>query len=88
MPAASRGPAFQVLGTNSPSRFGKSLYFSAVTALTSGYGDIVPHSIVGRCASLLLGLPGITLTGIVAVAAVRALQLQMEQGRMAKSKKP
>jgi voltage-gated potassium channel len=88
MPAASRGPAFQVLGTNSPSRFGKSLYFSAVTALTSGYGDIVLHSIVGRCASLLLGLPGITLTGMVAAAAVRLLQLKTEEERVAKSTKP
>jgi voltage-gated potassium channel len=71
---------------NAPSSFGESLYFSAVTALTIGYGDIVPHSFLGRSASLLLGLLGITLTGIIAAAAVRALQLQMEEETMAKSR--
>jgi voltage-gated potassium channel len=72
---------------NSPSSFAESLYFSAVTALTIGYGDLVPHSILGRCASLLLGLLGITLTGIVAAAAVRALELQIAEER-AKARKP
>jgi voltage-gated potassium channel len=73
---------------NSAKSFGESLYFSAVTALTIGYGDIVPHTFLGRTASLLLGLLGITLTGIIAGAAVRALQLQMEEERMEKSGKP
>ncbi|HEY2675808.1 MAG TPA: potassium channel family protein [Steroidobacteraceae bacterium] len=66
---------------NSPASFAEALYFSAITALTVGYGDIVPHSFVGRCVSVLLALLGITLTGIVAGAAVRALQLQVEEER-------
>lgn len=73
---------------NSPTSFAEALYFSAVTALTIGYGDIVPHSILGRCASLLLGLLGINLTGIIAAAAVRALQLQMDEERAKASRKP
>lgn len=73
---------------NSPTSFTESLYFSAVTALTIGYGDFVPHSFLGRCASLLLGLLGITLTGIIAAAAVRALQLQMDEERVVKPRKP
>jgi voltage-gated potassium channel len=74
------------LHANSPSSFAESLYFSAVTALTIGYGDLVPHSFLGRCASLMLGLVGITLTGIITAAAVRALQLQMDEERATNSK--
>jgi voltage-gated potassium channel len=71
---------------NSPTGFAETLYFSAVTALTIGYGDLVPHTLIGRCASILLALIGITLTGIVAAAAVRALEMQFveERGKAAK----
>jgi voltage-gated potassium channel len=72
---------------NSPTGFAESLYFSAVTALTIGYGDLVPHTLIGRCASILLALIGVTLTGIVAAAAVRALEMELaeEHGRAGKA---
>ena len=59
---------------NSPRGFGEVLYLSAVTALTVGYGDLVPHTVIGRCLSLCLALQGIMLTGIFAAAAVKALE--------------
>jgi voltage-gated potassium channel len=74
---AERGQHFD----NSPASFGESLYFSAITALTIGYGDLVPHSFIGRCASVLLALMGITLTGIIAAAAVRALEMLAAEER-------
>jgi voltage-gated potassium channel len=61
---------------NSPQGFGEALYLSAVTALTVGYGDLVPHTVIGRCLSLGLALLGIMLTGIFAAAAVKALEAQ------------
>jgi voltage-gated potassium channel len=64
---------------NTPQGFGESLYFSAVTALTIGYGDFVPHTVLGRSISLWLALHGIVLTGIVAAAAVKALEMQIEE---------
>jgi voltage-gated potassium channel len=64
---------------NSPQGFGEVLYLSAVTALTIGYGDLVPHTVVGRCLSLGLALLGIMLTGIVAAVAVKALEAQYRE---------
>jgi voltage-gated potassium channel len=61
---------------NSPQGFGEALYLSAVTALTVGYGDLVPHTVIGRWLSLGLALLGIMLTGIFAAAAVKALEAQ------------
>ncbi len=75
------------LHQNSPATFTEALYFSAITALTIGYGDLVPHSFLGRLASLLLGLLGIMLTGIITAAAVRALQIQMDEERQTRSGK-
>lgn len=51
----------------------EALYFSFVTGLTIGYGDFVPKHFVTRLLSLLIGLSGIVLTGLVAAVAVRAL---------------
>jgi voltage-gated potassium channel len=77
---AERGQQFP----NSPHGFAESLYFSGVTALTIGYGDLVPHTVFGRCICLLLAVVGITLTGIVAAAAVKALELQIQEHNRAK----
>jgi len=64
---------------NSPHNYQDSLYLSAVTALTIGYGDYVPHSTMGRCIALMLALTGVTLIGIVAGAAIKALELQFRE---------
>jgi voltage-gated potassium channel len=64
---------------NSPQGFGEVLYLCAVTALTVGYGDLVPHTVSGRCLSLGLALLGIMLTGIFAAAAVKALEAQYRE---------
>jgi voltage-gated potassium channel len=71
---------------NSPQGFGEILYLSAVTALTVGYGDLVPHTTIGRCLSLSLALLGIMLTGIFAAAAVRALETQYRDGPAAQAR--
>lgn len=52
--------------------FGDSCYFSFVTGLTIGYGDIVPKTTIGRLVALLIGWVGIIFTGINVAAAVRA----------------
>src|SRR3954451_19647709 len=49
-------------------------YFAFVTALTIGYGDLTPHSLVTRILAVLIGFAGIILTGLVAAAAVQALR--------------
>lgn len=58
----------------SASPVGETIYYCAITALTIGYGDVVPTTPFGRLDALLLGLIGLLLTGLVIAAAVRAVQ--------------
>ncbi|MGD8212186.1 MAG: potassium channel family protein [Desulfobacterales bacterium] len=54
--------------------FGESLYFSFITGLTIGYGDIVVKTPFARLLAVLLGLIGIIFTGIMVAAAIRAVE--------------
>jgi voltage-gated potassium channel len=57
-----------------PSSIGETLYFCAITALTIGYGDVVPTSTLGRIDAVLLGIIGMVFTGLIVAAAVRGVQ--------------
>ena len=59
--------------------FGDALYFSFVTGLTIGYGDIAAKTVLGRLVALLIGLIGIIFTGMVVAVAVRAVQKSFEE---------
>ncbi|MBB3590995.1 hypothetical protein FHX08_001339 [Rhizobium sp. BK529] len=52
---------------------GESLYFTFVTGLTIGYGDLAPKATMGRILIVPIGLCGIILTGLVAAVSVQAL---------------
>jgi voltage-gated potassium channel len=54
--------------------FGETLYYCSVTALTIGYGDIVPTTAIGRFAAVVLGMLGVLVTGLTTSAAVFAVQ--------------
>jgi hypothetical protein len=54
-------------------------YFTFVTGLTIGYGDLVPVRLGTRLIALLIGFSGILLTGLVAAVGVRALQEAAER---------
>lgn len=50
-------------------QFTDSLYFTFVTALTIGYGDIVPHQPLGRLIAIIIGFLGaITMGFFIALA--------------------
>jgi hypothetical protein len=53
---------------------GEAVYFSFVTGLTIGYGDIVPRQALTRALAIAIGFCGILLTGLVAAIAVSALR--------------
>ncbi|MHC5108943.1 MAG: potassium channel family protein [Planctomycetota bacterium] len=53
--------------------FSQAVYFVLVTALTIGYGDITPKTPWGQVSSLLAGVLGLLVTGIVVAATVHAL---------------
>jgi voltage-gated potassium channel len=54
--------------------FGEALYFSFVTGLTIGYGDIIVKTALGRFVALLIGFIGILFTGLVTAAAIEAIR--------------
>ena len=59
---------------------GDSLYFTFVTGLTIGYGDLTPHRALSRVLAVVIGFAGIVLTGLIAAVIVRALQETARSG--------
>lgn len=49
------------------------LYFAFITGLTIGYGDLVPHTPLGRVIAVTIGMIGMIFTGVTVAAATRAL---------------
>lgn len=60
--------------TRAPASAGHVAYFCAITALTIGYGDVIPTTDLGRIVSVLLGLLGVLIMGLVTAAAVYGVQ--------------
>ena len=58
--------------------FSDALYFSFITGLTIGYGDISPATNIGRILAVLTGLVGILITGLVVAVAVHALRQTLD----------
>ena len=52
---------------------GDAVYFTFVTGLTIGYGDIVPRQAIGRALAIGIGASGIFLTGLIAGISVYAM---------------
>jgi len=59
--------------------FADALYFTFVTGLTIGYGDIAPVTLIGRVVAILTGVQGLLITGIIVAVAVYALRKTLEQ---------
>jgi hypothetical protein len=55
-------------------RLDDALYFTFVTGLTIGYGDLTPRHVVSRLLAVMIGFAGIVLTGLVAAVTVEALR--------------
>lgn len=83
-PIASGLVAFQlVLGTSVSFLqgwpLGDAFYFTFVTVLTIGYGDLVPKGFLARVIAMVIGFTGVLLTGLVAAVGVRALDLATDE---------
>jgi len=52
----------------------ETIYFTFVTALTIGYGDLAPKRIASRMIALAIGFSGVLLAGLIAALGVRSLQ--------------
>jgi hypothetical protein len=53
---------------------GDAVYFTFVTGLTIGYGDIVPRQALARALAIGIGICGLFLTGLIAGIAVYAMR--------------
>ncbi|WP_077963210.1 potassium channel family protein [Ensifer adhaerens] len=62
-----------VIGRIEDWRLDEALYFTFVTGLTIGYGDLTPKHLSARILAMVIGFSGIVLTGLVAAVTVQAL---------------
>ena len=53
---------------------GDAIYFTFVTGLTIGYGDIAPRQALARVLAIGIGVSGLFLTGVIAAIAVHAMR--------------
>jgi hypothetical protein len=53
---------------------GDAIYFTFITGLTIGYGDIVPRQALARVLAIGIGVSGFFLTGVIAAIAVHAMR--------------
>ena len=51
-----------------------AMYFTFITGLTIGYGDVVPRQVLARVLAIGIGVSGLFLTGVVAAIAVHAMR--------------
>ena len=59
--------------------FGEALYFSFITGLTIGYGDIVVKPPFARLIAVSLGLIGMIASGIMVAASIRAVEKSLKE---------
>jgi hypothetical protein len=56
----------------------ESIYFAFVTALTIGYGDFSPTTLLTRTLAIAIGMCGVLVTALMAAIAVKALTIVTE----------
>ncbi len=54
------------------------IYFACTTALTIGFGDLVPKTGTTKVIAVILGILGLIMFGIVVAVAVHALDMAIE----------
>ena len=58
---------------------GDAVYFTFITSLTIGYGDIVPRQGFARALAVAIGVSGLFLTGVIAGIAVYAMRKALDE---------
>ena len=67
---------------------GNAVYLALITALSIGYGDIVPTTTVGRATSVIAGFTGVIFLGLMVAIATRAVSQSYEQKMRGKNRPP
>jgi Ion channel len=58
---------------------GDAVYFTLITGLTIGYGDIVPRQAFARALAVAIGVSGLFLTGVIAGIAVYPMRKALDE---------
>lgn len=53
--------------------FGDAIYFTFITGLSVGYGDITPETTMGKIVSVCIGMIGVFIVGLSVAIGARAL---------------
>src|SRR5215475_12030513 len=59
---------------------GDAIYFTCITGLTIGYGDLVPRQTLTRALSIVIGFSGLFVTDVIAAIAVYAMRSALIDG--------
>ena len=59
---------------------GDAVYFTFITGLTIGYGDLVPRQMLTRALAIGIGYFGLFVTGVIAARAVHAMRSALTDG--------
>ena len=70
-----------VVGLNEDWPLRDSLYFTFVSGLTIGYGDLVPKTLIARALAIAIGITGVLLTSLIAAIGVQALLAASREDR-------
>ena len=65
-----------------PMSFGDAIYFTLITGLTVGYGDVTPVTAIGKTISVFTALVGVIATGIYVAIATRAVSMAFRGERL------
>ena len=57
-----------------------AVYFTFITSLTIGYGDLVPRHTLTRALAIGIGFFGLFVTGVIAAIAVHAIRSALTDG--------
>ena len=67
---------------------GNAIYFTLVTGLTVGYGDITPVTPIGKAVSAAIAVVGVITAGIYVAIATRAVAMSLRGQRLTRDARP